>query len=160
MNRPTPPNRPAPPDLGAPTAGEVVRSVVLDVDVAWELVGTEAGLARWLGTEVRLDAEPDGAVSVRDDDGRLRRGRVTEVRPGRVLSFEWQPEADDGDEDRSTVTFTVDPAGDGRARVTVVEARAGGSVAACLDAGAEWDRRLLGLERGGLLGISPLTAVA
>jgi len=158
MNHVPPSDRPT--SLAAVDPVEVVRSVVLGVSVddAWELVGTEDGLARWLGADVCLVPEPGGAMAVRDDDGTERRGRVLDVQPGRTLTFEWEP--GDGDDERSSVTFTVDEADGGAARVTVVESRAGGRVAACLDAGAAWDQRLLGLELDVLAGVSPLALAA
>jgi uncharacterized protein YndB with AHSA1/START domain len=125
----------------------VVRSVRLDVDrdTAWGLVGTQDGLARWLGGDVVLDPTAGEALRVRGDDGVERVGRVVEVEAGRTLAFEWAP--DDGA--ASTVTFTVEDDGDG-SRVTVVEEHAGGSIAACLDAGEAWDHRMLHLEVGAL----------
>ena len=129
------------------TPARVVRSVRLDLDrdAAWRLVGTTDGLARWLGADVHLDPSAGAALRVRDDDGVERRGRVVEVDDGRSLAFEWG--TDDGTS--STVTLTVDDDGDG-SRVTVVEEHAGGSMAACLDAGAAWDHRMLHLEVGAL----------
>jgi uncharacterized protein YndB with AHSA1/START domain len=129
------------------TSTRVVRSVRLDLDrdAAWDLVGTEAGLARWLGGEVHLDPSAGAALRIRDDEGVERVGRVVEVDAGRALTFEWA--ADDGA--ASTVTFTVDDDGDG-SRVTVVEERAGGSIAARLDAGDVWEHRMLHLEVGAL----------
>lgn len=129
------------------TSTRVVRTVRLavDRDTAWGLVGTQDGLARWLGGDVVLDPSAGAALRVRDDDGVERVGRVIEVEPGRTLSFEWA--TDDGD--ASTVTFTVDGDGD-ESRVTVVEEPAGGSVTACADAGAAWDHRMLHLELGAL----------
>lgn len=130
------------------TRTRVVRSVRLDVDreAAWDLVGTEAGLARWLGGEIRLDPSAGASLRVRDDDGVERVGRVVEVDAGRALTFEWAT----ADGAASTVTLTVDDDGDG-SRVTVVEEPlAGGSVAACLDAGAAWEHRMLHLEVGAL----------
>ena len=129
------------------TRTRVVRTVHLDVDrdAAWDLVGTEAGLARWLGGAVHLDPSAGAALRVRDDEGVERVGRVVEVDAGRTLAFEWT--TDDGT--ASTVTFTVDEDGDG-SRVTVVEEPAGGSIAACLDAGAAWEHRMLHLEVGAL----------
>jgi uncharacterized protein YndB with AHSA1/START domain len=130
------------------TSTRVVRSVHLDLgrDAAWDLVGTEAGLARWLGGDVSLDPTAGAALRVRDDDGVERVGRVLAVDAGRALTFEW---ADDEGADPSTVTFTVTEDGDG-SRVTVVEERAGGSVAACADAGDLWEHRMLHLEVGAL----------
>lgn len=125
----------------------VVRSVRLDVDreAAWELVGTRDGLARWLGGDVELDPTAGAALRVRDDEGVERVGTVVEVDDGRALTFEWS--GDDGT--ASTVTFTVTDDGDG-SRVTVTEEPSGGSIAACADAGAVWDHRLLHLEVGAL----------
>lgn len=140
------------------TSTRVVRTVRLDVDrdAAWDLVGTEAGLARWLGGEVRLDPSAGAALRVRDDEGVERVGRVVEVDAGRTLAFEWT--TDDGA--ASTVTLTVDDDGDG-SRVTVVEEPAGGSIAACLDAGAAWEHRMLHLEVGALsLRAAPAFALA
>ncbi|QYG94742.1 SRPBCC domain-containing protein [Iamia sp. SCSIO 61187] len=129
------------------TPARVVRSVHLDLDrdAAWRLVGTADGLARWLGADVHLDPAAGAALRVRDDDGVERHGRVVEVDEGRSLAFEWA--TDEGTP--SSVTFTVDDDGDG-SRVTVVEEHAGGSMAACLDAGAAWDHRMLHLEVGAL----------
>jgi len=129
------------------TSTRVVRSVRLDVDrdAAWSLVGTQDGLARWLGGDVVLDPSTGAALRVRDDDGVERVGRVVEVEAGRTLAFEWA--TDDGE--ASTVTFTVEDDGDG-SRVTVVEEPAGGSIAACMDAGEAWEHRMLHLEVGAL----------
>ncbi len=133
------------------TSTRVVRSVRLDLDraAAWDLVGTRDGLARWLGGDVELDPAAGAALRIRDDEGVERVGRVVDVDAGRALTFEWS----DADGAASTVTFTVDDDGDG-SRVTVVEEpAAGGSVAACLDAGhagVAWDHRLLHLEVGAL----------
>jgi uncharacterized protein YndB with AHSA1/START domain len=129
------------------TSTRVVRTVRLDLDreAAWGLVGTEEGLARWLGGEVVLDPTAGAALRVRDDDGTERTGRVVEVDDGRSLAFEWA--SDDGA--TSTVTLTVDDDGEG-SRVTVVEEHAGGSIAACLDAGETWEHRMLHLEVGAL----------
>ncbi|HEX7135471.1 MAG TPA: SRPBCC domain-containing protein [Iamia sp.] len=125
----------------------VVRSVRLDVDrdEAWGLVGTAAGLSRWLGGDVELDPTAGAALRIRDEEGVERLGTVVEIDDGRALTFEWA--ADDGA--TSTVTFTVDDDGEG-SRVTVVEEHAGGSIAACLDAGAAWEHRMLHLEVGAL----------
>ncbi len=127
------------------TSTRVVRTVRLDVDrgTAWDLVGTQEGLARWFGGEVELDPSAGAALRVTDDDGVERVGRVVDVDAGRTLSFEWA--TDDGA--ASSVTFTVEEDGDG-SRVTVVEEPAGGSIAACLDAGVAWDHRMLHLEVG------------
>ena len=141
------------PDPDDTAGGDVVRSVDLDCDAdrAWALVATEDGLGRWLGGDVRLDPTVGGALGVRDDDGTVRVGRVLAAEEGRSLTFEWAPVGDRAA--RTTVTLTVegpDPDGGGpggTSRVTVVERPAGGArVAACLDAGAAWDQRLLGLE--------------
>lgn len=125
------------------TGTRVIRSVRLDLDraAAWRLVGTEEGLARWLGGDVELDPSAGAALRVTDDDGVERVGRVVDVETGRRLAFEWA--GDDGA--ASTVSFTLEDDGDG-SRVTVVEEPAGGSIAACLDAGVAWDHRLLHLE--------------
>ncbi len=145
------------PDLDG--AGDtVVRSVTVDCDVtrAWTLISTADGLARWLGDDVRLDPRVGGALGVRDDDGTDRIGRVVDAEEGRSLTFEWAPVGDSAA--RSTVTLVVDGDDDG-ARVTVVERPTGGARAACLDAGAAWDDRLLGLELD-VLARGPLGAVA
>lgn len=130
------------------TSTRVVRSVRLDLsqEAAWDLVGTEAGLARWLGGDVRLDPSAGAALHVVDDDGVERAGRVLDVDEGRSLTFEWA----DASGAASTVTFTVEGDDDGGSRVTVVEEPTGGTVAACLDAGAAWDHRMLHLELGSL----------
>lgn len=140
----------------------VTRTVHLDVDrdTAWRLIGTQDGLARWLGGDVVLDPTEGAALRVVGDDGATRTGRVLSVDEGRSLTFEWG----DGDDERSTVTLTVEgveavegadgaDGALGASRVTVVEQRAGGSVAACADAGAAWDDRLVHLELGALVAV-------
>ncbi len=125
------------------------RHIGLDVDrdAAWELIGTADGLARWLGAEVELDPSEGGALRVVEHDGTVRTGVVRDVDRGRRLSFEWT----DVDGRTSTVDLTVDDAGDGTSRVSVVEtAVAGGRMCARLDAGGTWDDRLLVLEVAGL----------
>lgn len=130
------------------TSTRVVRSVRLDLDrdAAWDLVGTQDGLARWLGGDVVLDPTVGAALRVRDDEGVERVGRVLEVDTGSTLTFEWATE----DGTASTVTFTVEDDGEG-SRVTVAEEPAGGSIAACIDAGEAWDNRMLHLETGALM---------
>lgn len=145
-----------PTDHGGPVA--VTRSVSLDLDpdAAWRLIGTAEGLASWLGRDVAVDLVPGGALRLHDDDGTRRSGTVTDVRPGRSVSFQWT----DG-EIASDVTITVAPGAEGCSRVTVTEtARVGGGVMACADAGAAWDDRLLALELGALIGTPAFAALA
>lgn len=149
--------RPTPDAETAPAT--VTRSVDLDLDAdaAWHLVGTADGLASWLGRDVEADPTPGGALRLRDDDGTDRAGTVTEVQPGRSLSFRWT----DGDV-TSDVTITVDGGEDGGSRVTVTEvaARTGGRTMACADAGTAWDGRLLALELGALTVAPAFAALA
>jgi len=161
MKTPRDPSRPIEHPDGSEEA--VTRSVVLDVEPeqAWRMIGTEEGLAQWLGAEVTAAPEAGGALRLVDDDGVERRGRILDVEHGRRLRFTWSPA--DGDDDlgeASTVTLSLDRTPAGATRVTVVEARSGGRVAACLDAGAAWDQRLVGLELGALVGRSALVGAA
>lgn len=153
------PDAAAPADTDAgrdPAVAPVVRTAHLEVDeaTAWDLVGSEVGLARWLGAEVEFDPTVGGALRLVDDDGTVRTGRVTDVDDGRSLSFTWASE-DDPDA-ATTVTIAVGGTDRGTA-VTVVEARASGRPVARMDAGAAWDHRLLHLELGALAA-SPLAA--
>lgn len=138
----------SPRDDGDPAPGSdaVVRRVALgcDREEAWSLIATAEGLERWLGREVRLEPVAGGRLGLRDDGGALRIGQVVAVDEGRSLTFEWAEAGDAAA--RSTVSLTLDEGDDGTTQVTVEERASGGRVAACADAGAAWDDRLLALE--------------
>ena len=100
----------------------VDTEIELDVpaDDAWPAVATPAGLAAWLAPEVELDAVVPGAPGrIVDDEGVARRLSIQHVDVGRSVTFTWWREDDPGE--ASTVTLVVDPAGDDRSRVRVVE---------------------------------------
>lgn len=135
----------------------ITRTIRLDDDpvAAWASLATAAGLAGWLGDEVRVDGGGDlvvGASARVTDEGTIRRLVVTGADEHRSLSFAWWDEA--APEQASTVTVRLEADDDGTV-VTVTERLAGGAVAHLADAsvvdlvGADadlaWDRRLRAL---------------
>ena len=115
--------------------GCVNRDVAREIEVpvppgeVWQLVSDPDALGEWLDGEVELDVRPGGAGRFELPEGERRRGRVLEVEPGRRLAFMWWPVDDRGVGPASTVTITVEPAGEG-SRVRVVERPAGRTLAA------------------------------
>lgn len=100
----------------------VDTEIELDVPAAdaWHAVATPEGLAGWLAPEVELaDVAPGAPGRIVDDEGVARRLSIQRVDVGRSVTFTWWREDDPGD--ASTVTLVVDPAGEGRSRLRVVE---------------------------------------
>jgi uncharacterized protein YndB with AHSA1/START domain len=109
----------------------------LDLDCSpsalWQLVTEDSLLSGWLGEDVVVDLRPGGAGRLTDDDGRVHRLAVREVREGERLTFAWWPE--DDEQAASEVVFAVEPTGDG-SRLVITESR---------DTGSSWDARLVSL---------------
>lgn len=68
---------------------------------SWDLIGTARGLARWLGSDLRLEGDDEvlavGSVAtVIDDLGAMRRLVVTDLDDGRRIGFTWWDDADPG----------------------------------------------------------------
>jgi len=112
--------------------GAVRRSVVLDapVEAVWAALTDAGALSAWLGGDVDIDPFPGGQVVVAEG-GRPRRGVIVDLDPLRHLEIRWLPPSrrigflwGPDDEPAATsggVGFRLEPAGDGRTRLTVVE---------------------------------------
>lgn len=108
------------PDHADPTLLDAVRrEVVLDAPVerVWAALADDDGLSGWLADEVELEVREGATGTVRDVGGPWRDVAVEEVVPGRRLGLSWR---DVGDRP-SVVDLVLEPAGDGRTRVVVVE---------------------------------------
>ena len=119
---------------------QVTRDTILpvDADEAWELVGTEDGLRRWLAPEVELAVELD--------DGTRRVGVVERVEPPHELVFRWRSE--DGPAVESQVSIVLVPAVAGT-RVVVRERLGAAAPGASAAAGSAWRARLAALAAAG-----------
>jgi uncharacterized protein YndB with AHSA1/START domain len=73
----------------------------------WSALTEPEQLRGWLAHASRFELVPDGEIELRfeADEGRVTRGRVREVAPGRVLEWEWIHEG----EERSVVRFEIVP---------------------------------------------------
>lgn len=100
----------------------VERSIVLPAAPAdvWRALVEADRLGRWLGARIELDARPGGRVVVTDEDGE-RWGTVESCEPRRRLVLRlWQR----GETLIGTrLEFSLEAAGGGRARLTVVESQ-------------------------------------
>jgi uncharacterized protein YndB with AHSA1/START domain len=140
----------------------IQRELVVPVapESLWEAITDPAELTEWFGATVEWELHPGAPARFDGHDGIRRRGLVTEVRPGRRLSFRWWNEAE-GPEGASEVTYDLDPAPGGDAtRLVVTErpvdpvppmsdpaASSGERLDAARDAWnawTDWDGRLLG----------------
>lgn len=102
----------------------IEREVVLPVpaESLWDAITDPAELAAWFGSTVEWELRPGAAARFDGHDGSRRRGLVTEVRPGRRLSFRWWNESD-GPDDASEVTYDLDTDPDGEGTRLVVTER-------------------------------------
>ncbi|MDQ6839806.1 MAG: SRPBCC domain-containing protein [Actinomycetota bacterium] len=99
----------------------IERQLVLPVPAErlWEAIADPEELAAWFGSSVEWELRPGAPARFNGHDGSRRRGRVSEVVPGRRLRFRWWSETD-GPDDTSEVTYTLDPAPDGEGTRLVV----------------------------------------
>lgn len=113
--------RPDPADTDAAPEDDlqaVRREVVLDApaDAVWRQLEGPGALGGWLADEVDVEVRPGAEGTVRDAGGRPRPVTIDEVVPGRRLGLRWT------DDDRcSAVEIALEPVGDDRTRVVVVE---------------------------------------
>lgn len=131
----------------------IERQLVVPVPATrlWEALTEPDLLADWFGAAVTWELRPDAPARFDDHDGTQRRGRVTEVLPGRRLAFRWWEAGDNGDDDAdvSEVVYRLDPDGDGT-RLVVTERRLDAADSVAGHAGrdartwTDWDGRLLG----------------
>lgn len=93
----------------------------------WRFIVDPAALSAWFGADARLEPELGAAVRFRFADGSERRGAVTEVEPGRRLTWRWRELHGAGLTglvvgEPSSVTIALRQAGDaGRTLVTITE---------------------------------------
>lgn len=88
----------------------IERQLVLPVatESLWEAITDPTELAGWFGSAVEWELRPGGPARFDGHDGSRRQGLVTEVLPGRRLSFRWWKESD-GPDGASEVTYELDP---------------------------------------------------
>jgi uncharacterized protein YndB with AHSA1/START domain len=116
---------------------EVRREAGFEVPVEelWDALVDDERRGEWLG-DSQIDVVPGGGGHVDLGDGR-RWVRVSEVDPGRRLSFDWWADG----EEPSQVTFVVTPEGRG-SRLRVIERRPAAAVAEASVAGSMLDLEL------------------
>ncbi|WP_354698185.1 hypothetical protein DSM112329_03850 [Paraconexibacter sp. AEG42_29] len=97
----------------------VRREVVLDADLdtAWSALASADGLQTWLAESVDVEIAPGAKGTITDHDGVVRDATVEEVVPGRRVALRW---AASGHEP-TVVDLTLEPLGDDRTRLVVVE---------------------------------------
>jgi uncharacterized protein YndB with AHSA1/START domain len=66
---------------------QTIEAPLADV---WRFIVDPAALSAWFGADAWLEPELGAAVRFRVADGRERRGTVTEVEPGRLLTWRWR----------------------------------------------------------------------
>jgi uncharacterized protein YndB with AHSA1/START domain len=168
----------------------IERQLVLPVpaESLWDAITDPAEVKAWFGSTVEWELRPGAPARFDGHDGSRRVGLVTEVRPGRRLSFRWWNESD-GPDAASEVTYDLDADPDGDGTRLVVTERPVGPVpsgsdpatavpAASVASGSngtpatrgagreswtEWDGRLLGawaLATSRVTAISRVTATS
>ncbi|WP_432941221.1 SRPBCC domain-containing protein [Kribbella sp. CA-253562] len=85
----------------------------------WAAITTAEGLGTWFGKQASIDLRPGGAGRLTWPDNSIEL-RVERVDEPRVFAFTWPVDGRPGDQRRTYVEFTLEPAGDGT-RLTVVE---------------------------------------
>jgi uncharacterized protein YndB with AHSA1/START domain len=88
----------------------------------WAALTTAEGLGSWFGNEARIDLRPGGSASMTWTGGYTADMRVERVEEPTVFGFTWSIYGLPEDDPRRTyVEFTLEPAGAGGTRLTVVE---------------------------------------
>jgi len=87
----------------------------------WTALTDAERLGAWLGGSLELEVRTGRRGSFVSAGGAARRVLVLAVEEGHQLMFRWWPDTDAGA--ASTVTITVDEAGEGRSAVRVRETR-------------------------------------
>ncbi|MGI8750798.1 MAG: SRPBCC family protein [Acidimicrobiales bacterium] len=102
----------------------IERQLVLPVpaESLWDAITDPADVAAWFGSTVEWELRPGAPARFDGHDGSRRRGLVTEVQPGRRLSFRWWNDSD-GPHTASEVTYDLDPDPDGDGTRLVVTER-------------------------------------
>lgn len=129
---------------------ETSTDIDAPVDVVWNAVTTDDGLAAWMGDGATIDPQPDGKISVPDvATGRPREGRVTNIDDGRSLGFTWWPEDDPSDWSVVSVDLVEH---DGMTTVTVTETAPRLRIVGAVNAAWAW--------RGAMMSVSCSTVRA
>lgn len=132
----------------------IERQLVIPVPAErlWRALTEPVEVDEWFDSSVTWDLRPGGGARFDGHDGVCRLGLVTEVLPGRRLSFRWWEDGGDASE----VSYQLDPDADGEAtRLVVTERRVepsplatGTPEASAAPAGpiewTAWDTRLVG----------------
>lgn len=66
------------------------QTIEAPMDDVWRFIVDPAALSAWFGADAWLEPALGAAVRFRFADGRERRGTVTEVEPGRRLTWRWR----------------------------------------------------------------------
>jgi uncharacterized protein YndB with AHSA1/START domain len=86
------------------------RQLKASAEEVWAALTQPDPMSRWLGAEVRIQAEPGGAVQLRWPGGEQMTGSILRCIPPRLLEYSWKESAEEAE---SVVTFEVSPAGSG-----------------------------------------------
>lgn len=115
------------------------RQVVVPapLEEVWEYLTEPDDDLSWLGGHLTWSPEEGGDLRFEENGGRVRRGVVETVRPGRFVRFRWWPEAGDDPEPVTEVSYLLEP-DDEATRLTVSERVAPPSTACSLASGGRW----------------------
>jgi uncharacterized protein YndB with AHSA1/START domain len=104
----------------------IQKSIVINAPQAaiFKALTSENDLTHWFPNQVKLEPRAGGAVEFRflRVDGTVDHrvvGKVLEIIPDRKFSMSWKNTSDPDFPD-TTVTWTLEPAGDGKTKVTLV----------------------------------------
>ncbi|MEM9515533.1 MAG: SRPBCC domain-containing protein [Actinomycetota bacterium] len=97
------------------------RDLPVDIETAWSLVSTPAGLTQWLATDATLELRPGGAVRWTHDDGAIVAGEVVAATPPSqlVFTYGWERGRFDVAPGSTEVTISLTPLEPQRTRVAV-----------------------------------------
>ena len=109
--------------MGFPDRIERTVELAHPPEKVWAALTTAEGLGTWFGDDsATIDLRPGGAAQMRWAGGYHVNMRVERVEEPAVFGFTWQINGLPEDDPRRTyVEFTLQPAGGGGTRLTVVE---------------------------------------
>ena len=107
--------------MGFPDRIERTVDLAAPPATVWAALTTAEGLSAWFGDEATIDLRPGGAAQLRWSGGYTVDMRVERVEEPRVFGYTWQlQELHEDDPRRTYVEFTLEPAGAGTDRKSVV----------------------------------------
>jgi uncharacterized protein YndB with AHSA1/START domain len=104
---------------------EIRKTILIDArpETVFSAITDEKELTKWFPDQARMEPRVGGAVQFKFLEGGKENhsveGRVLEIVPGRKISYSWT-NTSDPNFPKTVVTWTLEPAGDDKTRVTLL----------------------------------------